>query len=272
MKIADRLPLTAALALIAAAGCGEPAPGTLEVRIYGEEFIEQGIPAAAFSDGWAVTFDSFLVTLGGVEVAAGHGAPALSERGQRIYDLASPTMGQGTLVASKKVDGGAYDHVGYDITPATAGATAGNTLEGDALESMVRAGDALRVVGSASKGGGKTVRFSWGFPAGSGHSCHVEKTVDGGTATTEITIHGDHLFYDDLVAAAPNLALDLIAASDSDGDGNVTQAELTARDIRGQARYQVGSFDVRNLWAFIAHQAGTVGHIDGEGHCEVTSN
>jgi hypothetical protein len=259
------------LALVAAAGCGEPAAGTLEVRVYGEEFIEEGIPADELSDGWAVSFDRFLVTVGPVQVAAGHGAAALSESGQRIYDLALPTMGKGTLVATKMVGGGDYDHVTYEIAPARAGATAGNTLEGDALDSMVRAGEALRVVGSATRAG-KTVRFSWGFPGAIEHACHVQKTVDGGTATAEITIHGDHLFHDDLVAAEPDLAFDLIATSDSDGDGTVTQAELTARTIGGQARYQVGNFDVKNLWAFIAHQAGTVGHIDGEGHCETVSH
>jgi hypothetical protein len=54
-------------------------------------------------------------------------------------------------------------------------------------------------------------------------------------------------------------------------DGEVTQAELTARDIRGQARYQVGNIPATNLWAFIAHQATTVGHINGEGHCATTA-
>ena len=62
-----------------AAGCGEAAPGTVEVDVYGEDFIEEGIPAEEFADGWAVTFDTFLVTIGEVAVTAGHGAPALSE-------------------------------------------------------------------------------------------------------------------------------------------------------------------------------------------------
>jgi hypothetical protein len=204
-----------------------------------------------------------------VQVSAGHGAPALNESGQRIYDLALPTRGKGTLVATTMVSGGAYDHLKYEIAPARAGARAGNTLTADALENMVRAGDAVQVVGSASKAG-KTVRFSWGFPALTDHVCHTQVVVDGGTAASEITVHGDHLFHDDLVAAEPNLAFDLIAASDSDGDGEVTRAELTARTIGGQARYQVGSFEVKDLWAFIAHQAGTVGHINGEGHCETS--
>ncbi len=263
-------PVLAWVALLAG-GCGEPAPGTVEVTIYGEDFIEEGIAAEEFSDGWAVTFDRFLVTLSEVAVATGHSAPALSEPGQRVFDLARPTMGLGTKVASKTLEGGTYDHVTYQIGPARAGATAGNSLDGGVLEGLVAGGEAVRVAGSAVKAG-QTVRFSWGFPRRTDHACHVGLAVDGGTAKTEITIHGDHLFYDDLVSTEPNLAFDLIAASDADGDGNVTQAELTTKDIRGQARYQVGNIAATNLWAFLAHQATTLGHIDGEGHCDTTTS
>jgi hypothetical protein len=75
------------------------------------------------------------------------------------------------------------------------------------------------------------------------------------------------IYGDDLVAAEPNMAFDLIAAWDANHDGTVSQAELAAQDIRGQARYQVGNLPATNLGAFIAHQAATIGHIDGEGHC-----
>ena len=48
----------------------------------------------------------------------------------------------------------------------------------------------------------------------------------------------------------------------------VSQAELEAVDIRPLANYQVGSTDIMDLWHFIEHQTTTIGHIDGEGHCE----
>jgi hypothetical protein len=264
--------LASALALSGAAvGCGEPAPGTVEVAVYGEAFIEEGIPAEEFSDGWAVTFDSFLVTLSEVTVTAGHGAPALSAPAQRVFDLSKATLGKGTPVVSKTIDGGDYDHVTYQIGPARSGAAAGNTLAAGALEGMVTAGESVRVSGSATKAG-KTVRFAWGFPRRTDHACHVGLKVDGGSARAEITIHGDHLFYDDLLSKEPDLAFDLIAASDTDADGAVTQAELTAQDIRGQSRYQVGNIPATTLWSFIAHQATTLGHIDGEGHCDTTTD
>ena len=62
--------------------------------------------------------------------------------------------------------------------------------------------------------------------------------------------------------------LDLVAAADADADGVITQVELAALDITTQARYQVGSRDITDLWGYISAQTATVGHIDGEGHCE----
>jgi hypothetical protein len=267
-------PLAPGVALLAlvALGCGDDSasPGTLELSIYGEDFIEQGIPAAEVADGWAVRFDSFLVTLTDLSVARGHGAPSLTDSNQRIFDIARPSMKKGITVISKMVDGGKYDHIGYAISPARTGAAAGNPLPAGALEAMIAAGESVRVSGSGSKDG-KTVSFTWGFTGDTTHSCHIGLEVDGGTSGSQITIHGDHLFYDDLVSMEPGVRFDLVAASDADMDGTVTRTELTARDIRGQARYQVGNVPVTTLWAFIAHQATTLGHIDGEGHCQTAA-
>jgi hypothetical protein len=255
-----------AVLCLGAAGCSA-APGTLEIRIYGEDFIEKGIPAEEFSDGWAVTFEHFVVSVSRAEVAQGHGAAALAAPERRVYDLVLPSMGQGALVANGIVAGGPYDHVAYAIGPAATGATGGIGTAATLVQAMMDAGDAVRVKGNATKAG-RTVAFEWAFKSMVAHACHTATTVDGGAAKTELTIHGDHLFYDDLVAREPNLAFDLIAAADANGDGQVTREELAARDITREARYQVGSFPVKNLWEFIAHQVTTLGHIDGEGHCE----
>ncbi|MEM1348636.1 MAG: hypothetical protein AAGI01_08785, partial [Myxococcota bacterium] len=57
-----------ALASIALAGCSENS-GEVAVTVYGEEFIEQGIPAEEMADGWAVTFDRFVVDVEDVKIA-----------------------------------------------------------------------------------------------------------------------------------------------------------------------------------------------------------
>lgn len=264
-----RSPLCAAAALALGALACSAAPGPLEIRVHGEDFIEEGIPASEFSDGWAVTFDQFLVSLSKAEAAQGHGGSALAARDKRVFDLALPTGGQGTVVTSGMVPGGTYDHVSYIIAPAAAGATGSAGTDAALVQAMVGAGEAVRVQGKATKAG-RTVGFDWAFKTMVAHACHTAAGVDGGGATAkiELTIHGDHLFYDDLVASEPNLSFDLIAAADADGNGRVTREELAAKDLTAEARYQVGSFPVKNLWEFIAHQVTTLGHIDGEGHCD----
>ena len=62
--------------------------------------------------------------------------------------------------------------------------------------------------------------------------------------------------------------IDLIAASDADPDGVVTQAELLDRDLTTEARYQVGSQHIDNLWDYMSALSRTVGHVDGEGECK----
>jgi hypothetical protein len=256
--------------LFTGAGCGtDRAPGTIEVRAYGEAFIEDHIPADEFSDGWSVKFDRFLVSVSEVGVAAGHaGTPVVASTSIQVFNLAQPTAGEGLLVATGTAPGGRYDHVRYTIEPAAAGAVATAGVPAGALDAMIAAGESIRVEGTAEKPGSATITFAWGFTSTVSHACHTPVTVDGATATTEITIHGDHLFYDDLVSATPMVAFELIATSDGDGDGTVTQAELAARDISTQARYQVGNTGIGDLWRFIAYQATTVGHIDGESHCD----
>ncbi|HEY0133270.1 MAG TPA: hypothetical protein VGB85_04295, partial [Nannocystis sp.] len=132
-------------------------------------------------------------------------------------------------------------------------------------------GYSLYVSGQATRDD-VAVRFAWGFTTTTRYTaCESQALVDNLHAPKiELTIHGDHLFYDDLFASEPKVSFDLIASADADGDGEVTQAELTAVDLRPLANYQVGSTGIVDLWHFIEHQTTTLGHIDGEGHCEAT--
>lgn len=254
---------------LAAGGCGDdPGEGTLEVRIYGEEFIEEGIPADE-TDGWEIAWDSFLVHVSDVTAARGSGEPGFADATGRVFDLTAASQGVGHAVTSATVPSGAYDRVAYRVSPASADSVAGNASAAD-VATMVDGGLALYAAGTATKGA-EVKRFAWAFAAPTRYAeCESEARVPaGGTGTAQLTIHADHLFYDDLVSEEPNVAFDLIAAADTDGDGEVTQAELAALDITGEARYQVGNrTDITDLWAFITAQVATVGHIDGEGHCE----
>lgn len=260
--------LTAALvAPTLACGGADYAGGTVDVTVYGEAFIEEGIPEEVFSDGWAVTFDRFLISIGDATMQAGHDADELSAPGMRIVDLAEASDGVGYLLSTTEVPGGRYDHFGYRIAPA-ADAT-GVSVDAADVDAMVDAGASMWIVGSATNGE-VTKTFDWQFDLALRFAeCEVDDLVDGDGVTMQATIHADHLFYDDAVSETPNVTFQALADADDagDADGEVTLAELDAVDITGFERYQVGSLDIEDLGAFVRQQATTVGHVNGEGHC-----
>ncbi|WP_428264643.1 hypothetical protein [Haliangium sp.] len=246
-------------------------PGALDVTVYGEQFVEQGIPAEAFADGWTLRFDTFLVSLG--EISAGgvfDDEPGMRAPEYLVFDLARPSAGAGFFVHSDMVPGGRYDDVEFRVAP-TPSARAGN-VSADEVGFMVEQGFSVYAAGVATRGQIEKT-FAWGFQVPTRYQgCRSLAVVDGGRAATVLTLHADHLFYDDLISAEPDVRFDALAAADDagdgDGDGEISAAELSAVDISGFERYQVGSFPVTDLWAFLEHQVGTLGHIDGEGHCE----
>jgi hypothetical protein len=258
----------AALATLPAlTACDDAADGegTLALEIWGEEFIEQGIPAGEFADGWAVTFDRFLVNVGQIGVAEEGAAPALEEPGYRVFDLVAA---EGPVpISSVTAPAGTYGHTAYTVAPAAPDGAAGNATEAD-LQLLVDGGWSVYVEGSATDGT-DSVTFAWGFGNTTVYDpCHsVGELEDGGAVAVQITIHGDHLFYDDAVSGTPDLRFADIALADADDDGEVTPAELAAYDITALPNYGVGSFDIDNLWDYIEHMTTTLGHIDGEGHC-----
>jgi hypothetical protein len=218
-----------ALLLLACAGEGE-----VEVRAWGEDYIEQGIPADVFADGWAVSFDRFEVTLQDVFVAGSRLADP------QPVDLTEPSDGEGQLLGRAPTDAG--DHQDARFTLAK-----------------------LEVEGTATRDQ-QQLHFAWTFETPVHfHDCETTTTVPtDGVGSLQITIHADHLFYDSLVAEEPLLLFDAIAAADLDGDGDITQAELAQVDIGG---YDPGNAAIDDLAGYIAALARTTGHVDGEGHC-----
>lgn len=262
---------TFSLVLLAAA-CGGESNGTITATVYGEAFIEEGIPADAFVDGWSVAFDRFYVSIGNVAGSAGEGAEEVGDPGFHLVDLAQPSGGEGFELATFEAPGGTYDHYGYQLRSEANAAP----LNVDAAEAtaMRAAGYSVWVKGSATKDA-VTKTFDWGFRLKLTYAhCGLMATVDGNDVRAQATIHADHLFYDDAVSDEPNVAFQLMADADTSGDNAVTLEELAAVDIRAQTRYQVGSLkdpagqDITNLRQFVEYQVVTLGHINGEGHCE----
>lgn len=265
-------PLSLVPALLLA-GCG-PSTFNLPVHVWGEDYIEQGIPAQAaegedgFIDGWSVTFSSFLIQVNAIQVDAKavDTAQRLSPMPEAwIVDLSRNSNGAGQLLRRFPVPSGSTAKLAYTVGRADAAVQLGGSNA--EVAELEEAGASIRVQGEARRAD-EVKTFTWAFTGRTRYSeCQGSSVAGEDGAKATLTIHADHLFYDDLASEEPNLAFDLIASADVDGDGDVTEAELRAVDLRTQERYQVGNTGITNLWDFIAWQSTTLGHIDGEGHC-----
>jgi hypothetical protein len=245
-------------------GACDPGPARLRVAAYGEPFIENGIPADVFVDGWQVDFDRYLVALSEVE------ADGQVLDGAFVVDLTQPSQGAGHELGALTLPAGGRPVIGYRIAP-VAEATAVSATDED-VAWLIERGASIWMEGRAVKDG-RMVSFAWELETDTGYlGCEsTAELVGGRDARSRLTIHADHLFLDDLDSEEPNVAFDLIASADRNQDGEVTVNELWETDISSQARYQVGSRDeIIDLWSFMLVLAENLGHIDGEGHCETS--
>lgn len=246
-----------------ACGDDDPGEGTVAVEIWGEEFIEEGIPAAELTDGWAIHFDTFVVTVGAI-TAAGADFPEA-----QAFDLVPPGP---QAVASGPATAGAIEPVGYGLVIADSLTTNVN-VDSTLFDTLVSEGWSVYVEGSATKDG-STIDFAWGFDVTVAYvGCHATGSVpDGDTGQTQLTIHGDHLFYESLVDHDAGLRFGPLAAADADADGELTPSELAAFsgiDFQALDHYNVpAGSNIDNLWDYLRAQVETLGHIDGEGHCD----
>jgi hypothetical protein len=270
------------------AGCGGDAAvgtGTVNVSIWGEEYIEStaGIgPAvgmeAGFVDGWTVRFTKFLVSVGQVSVNA-TGGTASTLPPLRVFNLHG-TSGPVRVGSLTNVPARRQDLVGYRIAPPAADSVPGNSgaTAGD-VTAMRSGGFSLWVEGTATKPGRATpITFRWTFSNTVDYTrCELEGAFGvavptSGTADVQLTIHGDHFFYD-RVGEGAQLRFEDIAAADRDMDNMVTLEELAMVDLTTLPRDRYdpsGAPNVNTLRDFMTVLTTTVGHFNGEGECSVT--
>jgi hypothetical protein len=249
--LAFSLAAIAPLALWSASSClpvdTRPPPSSILVTVVGSPLARDGITASMTTDGWAISFDRFLVVLGR-ETLDGDSCSAYAEADyKRLYDgryVDSQKLGQlyglGTCRFGFRLQNPDPD------TYVMAGATEDdlNRMRTPGSDHYTMdTGISVDVRGTATKGA-VTKTFSWSFrPRRIGYTDCVDTAdlmattsaqpltlVQNGALIFDLRLHVETLFQDSLDYSQAKLRFDPFANADDLGDknGDVTLDELAA--------------------------------------------
>ena len=198
----------------------------------------------------------------------------------KLFDMHAP--GPKPVIAFSDLPGKAYTHVSYGIAPASGSTELGAGANDADKQLMTQNGYSIYVEGTLTKDA-TTKSFAWGFKTNtlydrcegevSGKKTEGVVVTNGGNDTVELTIHGDHFFYDDLQSPDAKVRVDAIANADADGDGKVTLEELGVVQLADPQKIPAGLYgtgsasNVNDLRAFVEALSRTLGHFRGEGEC-----
>jgi hypothetical protein len=275
--------------LMALFGCGDSS-GSVRFVTWGEDYIEQGIPRAQagetiVEDGYTIKYEKFLINLGNIRVVDTSGNVGAELTGFRLVDQTK--VGRKALSTTLELPAQAWTQVSYEIAPATSRTEVAGATEEDKAR-MLQGGFSLYVEGSLQKDA-EQKRFAWGFTSHTLFDRCKSRNQDGKPLTDgfmvksgsisviELTIHGDHFFYDDLQSPSAKIRGANIAAADANGDGLITLDELAKKKLATipaeAGKYGTGSASgVNDLAAFVTALGRTVGHFRGEGECVATAS
>lgn len=292
MNRSNSLHLVPALSLLGVALAGCPAAtgsGTLRIDVSGEEAAVGGYPAGdiVFRDGWTMRFDHVFAAVGEVSLEES-GVEFIVDDAIRVVDLAE---GDVTYATVPGVPAQRWSEFVYHLHTPTASSGRVGRVTADDVTQMVASGSTLRLVGTATHPTHGMYTFDVGIPA-EVHMSGCESGRDGTPGIvvptnaiyeTQLTLHLDHFFFDSARAEEPNLRFDAWAAVAGD-DRHITYAELAnqsladLRGINGQPLMDgmtpvvyeppATGLPMPNLQAFLYAQALTIGHFEGEGHCD----
>lgn len=285
--------ITTLLALTASA-CGTPmnnadggdastmtaGSGSIAVNVWGEEYVANEIPAADVEDGWRIQFSKFYVHVSNVQFGATGSTQmySLLTTG-RVFDLKQAPMPL-TVGVITSVEARRQDQVQFEMSATAMNSIAHNISESD-LTMMKTNRYALYVEGTATHPMQGMYTFRWGFSNSTRfNNCQDDMGARGivvanGTtpSNVQLTFHADHLFYDGLQNSDAKVRFNAIAGADRNMDRMITLEELAMVDLTTlpMGQYQTGSArNVNNLRDFVTNLVSTVGHFNGEGHCDET--
>jgi hypothetical protein len=285
---------------VACGGDDEEATGELSVLLQPEATITNGLEPGDelenIRDGWTVSFDKYLVAIGGVKVGddADHIAQASDEF--LVVDLKKTSPAGEAFVDFSGLEARRHPYFGYSLVHAHDAERDGTVSQED-YDEMVAADATFLIEGTLSKAGGEScppnadecrsveeIRFRLVVPNEVEFGpCELEgipgvAVVEDSTAAVGVTLHGDHLFFTAFPVGPEVLErrAQWLANADLDGDDQVDFAELaqiTGTDLATlfpSAQYDLGgwhAFEIESAADFARAQLATQGHYQGEGEC-----
>lgn len=283
--------LSTCFALVACACTSPGGSGTLEVSASGEIAAVEGYPTSlglGFTDGWSLTIDRVIVSLDAF-VIAHQGVSQPLETDPVLVNLHG---GEQTVWTFPALPASRYESVGYRILPAVTGARRVGTVRDEDAARMVTDHIAVLFQGTAHHATHGDYIFDLGLPI----EIHTARCISGtdmtdgvvvtpnGMTHAQLTFHLDHFFLESLLDPEARIRFEAYAAS-AGADRRVTfetlESQLLAdlHDIDGTPLldesgaplfYDPGSVPLPtgSLRNFVFHQASTIGHLNGEGHCD----
>jgi hypothetical protein len=287
---------TALVAIALAAGCGSSSTGgsengNLSVVIGAEETIPDGLQAGTgdenILDGFDISFSRYILVVGQVAMSQVGGANPQSSDALGVADFTSLPSTQPELTAFNGIPTGQYTSFGFETPAPTAGVTNINAVAQTDIDAMVTNGWSYIIEGTitqVSDGATKDFLIEADVP-----TVYSDCALDGlepgvnvaSNSSADITIHGDHIFFNGFPEEEGNvqrLAQWLWDVDDVNSDDVLTKSDFeAASDIgslfpsppNGVYELTGGPISpIANAWDFIRAQLGTQGHILGEGECE----
>lgn len=303
MKIDSVVTYACAIGLCTACSGGSGPTGDVTILLEAEDTITGGLAAGTAEedviDGWSVTYDTFVATIG--DIGLGRSATGAMQREPSlvVVDLESLPATGFTLAHFAGLEAQRWDVLTYRTPAASAAARLDASVPAADRDAMVAAGCTFLIGGAIDNPSGQScvgtsacvpethVSFRLCIPAATDYGpCSSPDGLSGigvvaaGDTSAHVTLHGDHLWFNTFPSGAEGTVerrAQWLADCDADHDGTVTQAELEATsaaavfttanryDLAGSPR--VDGHGIQTAWDFVRAQMSTLGHFQGEGEC-----
>jgi hypothetical protein len=286
------------LAALVAVGCGsETGDGRVQVFVEPEDTVPEGLEPGTgeenIQDGWTVTYQKFLVTIGNFR-ASGAGEE-LAEPTVYLVDLKNVPAGGLVIATFEGAPAIRFDKVGFDLPNASSSAVRAEGMAEDDYDFMVSNEYSLYVEATMTKPDGQSclptspddcvpltsLTFNWGQRAGTSFDdCAPEEGAagfavpSGGSVQVKPTIHGDHWFFTNITQGAEvtERHAQWIADCDTNRDGETTLEELQAvqaSDVFPSPPYNLSGaiIPIDTAYDYLEAQTRTLGDYQGDGEC-----